>query len=328
MATPTKRIGTHSGQFHCDEALACFLLHQTAEFAGAEIIRTRDSKILDTLDILVDVGAVYDPKAHRYDHHQAGFFETLDENHKIKLSSAGLVYKHFGKEVIQKLAGTTPEITEIIYQHVYTNFVEALDASDNGINQYEVQTGQRFRITTGLGSRVGRLNPAWNEEDTLNPDDQFKKAMEMAGSEFLQNVSSLVNTWLPARSLVEQAVQESVKYGEACSIAVLPRACPWKEHLFELEKELGIQGRTQYMLFSADGAGDWRIQSVPLLEDSFDNRAPLPEAWRGRRDAELSGITGIEGCIFTHANGFIGGNKTFEGVLAMAKAALAHLGKK
>jgi uncharacterized UPF0160 family protein len=34
-------------------------------------------------------------------------------------------------------------------------------------------------------------------------------------------------------------------------------------------------------------------------------------------------MTGIPGCIFVHANGFIGGNKTKEGALAMARAALA-----
>jgi hypothetical protein len=32
--------------------------------------------------------------SHRYDHHQRGFVETLNENYKTKLSSAGLVYKY------------------------------------------------------------------------------------------------------------------------------------------------------------------------------------------------------------------------------------------
>jgi uncharacterized UPF0160 family protein len=57
----SKTIGTHSGSFHCDESLACFMLHQTNEYKGAKIIRSRDPKQLATADILVDVGAVYDP---------------------------------------------------------------------------------------------------------------------------------------------------------------------------------------------------------------------------------------------------------------------------
>ena len=79
--------------FHCDEALACFMLQHTAEFRGCPIVRSRDPKVLEGCTIVVDVGAVYDPAKHRYDHHQRGFAETLDDKHTMKLSSAGLVYK-------------------------------------------------------------------------------------------------------------------------------------------------------------------------------------------------------------------------------------------
>jgi uncharacterized UPF0160 family protein len=50
-------------------------------------------------DILVDVGGIYDPARHRYDHHQIGFTGTLDDKHTTKLSSAGLVYKYVTKVV-------------------------------------------------------------------------------------------------------------------------------------------------------------------------------------------------------------------------------------
>lgn len=41
-----KRIGTHSGVFHCDEALACYMLKLLPEFEDAEIVRTRDQKVI------------------------------------------------------------------------------------------------------------------------------------------------------------------------------------------------------------------------------------------------------------------------------------------
>jgi len=56
-----KKIGTHSGTFHCDEALGCYLLQQTSKYSGAEIIRTRDPAVLAELDVVIDVGGVYDP---------------------------------------------------------------------------------------------------------------------------------------------------------------------------------------------------------------------------------------------------------------------------
>lgn len=56
-------IGTHSGSFHCDEALGCFLLKQTAKFADCDVVRTRDPEVLKTLDVVIDVGGVYEPGA-------------------------------------------------------------------------------------------------------------------------------------------------------------------------------------------------------------------------------------------------------------------------
>ncbi|MGH0180566.1 UNVERIFIED_CONTAM: hypothetical protein FKN15_004571 [Acipenser sinensis] len=64
------RIGTHNGTFHCDEVLACFLLKQLPEYKDAEIVRTRDPALLSECDVVVDVGGEFDPKRHRYDHHQ------------------------------------------------------------------------------------------------------------------------------------------------------------------------------------------------------------------------------------------------------------------
>lgn len=55
------KIGTHSGTFHCDEALGCYLLKQTIKYKDAEVVRTRDPAVLQDLDVVIDVGGVYDP---------------------------------------------------------------------------------------------------------------------------------------------------------------------------------------------------------------------------------------------------------------------------
>jgi len=70
-------------------------------------VRTRDDKVLNELDIVVDVGAVFDESKDRFDHHQQTFTTTWDESHKvyskIRLSSAGLIYKFYGKEVLHNI---------------------------------------------------------------------------------------------------------------------------------------------------------------------------------------------------------------------------------
>ena len=92
--TNKMKIGTHNGTFHCDEVLACSMLKHLPQYKDAEIVRTRDQAVLDTCDIVVDVGGVFDPTKHRYDHHQKTFsdsMKTLVEGKKweTKLSSAG-----------------------------------------------------------------------------------------------------------------------------------------------------------------------------------------------------------------------------------------------
>jgi len=106
------------GSFHCDEALACWMLTQLPEYKDARIVRTRDPAVIEKADIVVDVGAVYDPATHRYDHHQREFTGTFDDKHKIRLSSAGLVYKHFGKRVISELIpGESEPTQELVCSH-------------------------------------------------------------------------------------------------------------------------------------------------------------------------------------------------------------------
>ena len=45
--SPAKRVGTHNGSFHCDEALGCFMIRLSDKFSGAEIVRTRDPQVTE-----------------------------------------------------------------------------------------------------------------------------------------------------------------------------------------------------------------------------------------------------------------------------------------
>lgn len=316
------RIGTHNGSFHCDESLACWLLLQTNQFRDAEIIRSRDPNILNDLDVLVDVGAVYDPEKFRFDHHQITFTGTLTENHKIRLSSAGLVYKHFGREIIASLLGIKDDkLVELLFFKIYKNFIEALDGIDNGVNQYDVPSQDaRYTVSTDLSARVGKLNPWWNEPQTDEILlEKFHQAVELTGKEFTECVMYFGKSWLPARTIVEEAVNGRFQIDPSGSIIKLNHFCPWKDHLWDIEQELNIGSAIKFVLFE-DTNKSWRVQCVSLNVGSFSNRKDL--LWKGLRDDELSKASGIDGGIFVHASGFIGGNKTYAGALAMAQKSL------
>ncbi|XP_074990143.1 MYG1 exonuclease [Calonectris borealis] len=325
---PALRIGTHDGTFHCDEVLACYLLRLLPRYRDAEVVRTRDPQRLAQCDVVVDVGGEYDPERHRYDHHQRSFTESMrslrpDKPWTTKLSSAGLVYCHFGSQILAGLLGQPEDgpVVTALYDKLYENFVEEIDAIDNGIAQAEGEP--RYALTTTLSARVGHLNPRWNdpEQDT---EAGFRRAMELVGGEFMDRLDYYHRAWLPARALVEEAVRRRFEVDASGVVLELPQGgCPWKEHVFSLEQELALPDPLQLVLFP-DRGGQWRVQSVPAGPRTFQSRLPLPEPWRGVRDEALSQLAGIPGCVFVHASGFIGGNRTREGALEMARRTLAQ----
>ncbi|KZO96910.1 metal-dependent protein hydrolase [Calocera viscosa TUFC12733] len=322
-----KTIGTHNGTFHADEALAVYLLRQLPEYKNSQLVRSRDPAKLDACDIVVDVGAIYDPAKNRFDHHQRGFTEIFGHGFVTKLSSAGLVYKHFGKELIAQRIGKPVHdpTVELLWLKLYKEFIESIDANDNGINQYPTDVEARYRLNTGLSSRVGHLNPAWNQPSSADVyDSQFAKASALTGTEFFGRLDYYANAWLPARDVVKRAMESRTAVEPTGRILLLETFAPWKEHLFELEEETGIPEaeKALYVLYPDETGGNWRVQAVSATPSSFESRKALPEPWRGVRDDDLSTLTGIPGCIFVHASGFIGGNKSKEGAMEMAKRAL------
>jgi len=321
-------IGTHNGSFHCDESLACSLLKLLPQYSEASIVRSREPSVLETCNIVVDVGGVFDRDTHRYDHHQKTFnhsMNSLDKNKKwtTKLSSAGLVYFYFGREIIGHLLQEeiTDPVVEKVFDKVYENFVEEIDAIDNGISTHDDEP--RYTISTNLSSRVSHLGPTW-----LDPkpdfDAGFQKAMELTKIEFIDRVNYYGKVWWAARDVVAKALQERFSaHPSGRLVDFSTGGVPWKEHLYELEEEEGLKENSSilYAIYT-DQNGMWRIQCVPIRAKSFENRLSLPKEWRGLRDKELEEVSGVDGATFIHAGGFIGGAKTKEAIMKMVEISL------
>ncbi|KAI1121530.1 putative UPF0160 protein C27H6.8 [Nemania abortiva] len=334
-------IGTHNGHFHADEALAVHMLRQLPTYASASLVRTRDPALLATCHTVVDVGGDYDASRHRYDHHQRTFTTTFPER-PTKLSSAGLVYLHFGRALVSQKLGQDEDSEEVgvVWRKIYESFIEALDAHDNGISSYDpdalAAAGIEKRFSNGgfnLGAMVGRLNLNWNDALPSDPveaqaaeDARFELASRRIGEEFDRDLAYYTSAWLPARAIVQAAYAKRNEYDAQGRVMVLEgQAVPWKDHLYALEEEQGTEdgNKVLYVLYPEKPMPDakWRIQAVPVTKDSFQSRKALPEPWRGARDEALDEITGVPGGVFVHASGFIGGNKTFEGAKALAEKA-------
>ncbi|KAI9801317.1 MAG: hypothetical protein M1833_002887 [Piccolia ochrophora] len=344
LKTSPPVIGTHNGHFHADEALAVYLLRMLPTYQPSTLIRTRDPSLLATCHTVVDVGGEYDPTTNRYDHHQRTFSATFPSR-STKLSSAGLIYLHFGQPIIAqhtRLPTTDPAVP-VLWTKLYTDFIEALDAHDNGIAAYDPAALEAARVQkrfadggVTLGSLVGDLNPNWNDPAPATDTDpsaaqaaedaRFLQASELMGSVFLRKLSYYASAWLPARELVHRAYAARKTHDPSGRLLVLDTPMPWKDHLYALEAENPAEAKVVYALYPEkpdDPAAKWRVQAVPVTKDSFESRKPLPEAWRGVRDDKLDEVTGVEGGVFVHASGFIGGNRTRDGAARMAAKALA-----
>lgn len=120
------------------------------------------------------------------------------------MSSAGLVYKFFGKEIVQNLIShlnqsgfflhpvqVAPQDFDLIYNRLYDNFIMMVDAIDNGVNNYPPDIRPLYDNKTGIGDRVHRLNPGWNDANQ-NEQDRFMQACEIMNDELIWQVRSIV----------------------------------------------------------------------------------------------------------------------------------------
>ncbi|KAH6805364.1 Metal-dependent protein hydrolase [Perilla frutescens var. frutescens] len=96
---------------------------------------------------------------------------------------------HFGKEIIAKELQVDEDHPDVqrLFLAIYKNFMKAIDAIDNGINQYDTDQPPRY-VNNTLSSRVGKLNLDWTDSDQSSEkeNEAFERAMALAGHEFME----------------------------------------------------------------------------------------------------------------------------------------------
>lgn len=288
-----KKIITHNDRFHADDVFSVATL--SLIFNGEiEVIRTRDKEIIDSGDIVLDVGDIYDPSKNRYDHHMpegAGVREN-----GIPYASFGLIWKHFGKEYCDD---------EKVWEKVDRNLVQPIDAGDNGfsISTPTVEDVREF----SMGAFVGIFNPTWTEDSSLY-NENFFKVVDMAKLVIEREIKKAKDSVL-GNKLVEKIYEET----EDKRFIVLDEMYPWHDFIKDKKEVLFV--------LSPSKLGDkWRVTAVQ--EEGFKNRKDLPKSWSGKRDEELQEISGVKDAIFCHRNLFTAYTSSKEGALEMVKRAL------
>lgn len=207
-------IQTHSGKFHADECAAVALLSSLFASQGynVTVIRSRDSKKFEFADILVDVGLEYDPSRHRYDHHQKSCNEVWVSNRKteepqdnekeIPLSSVGLVWRHFGKDILSVYLNTdyfgefecNDKIITDLWHNIYYKIIQDLDAHDNGI---VLQNPNNLNIP----AIISAMNTTGDE---IEQNSAFQYAVTLIGQIFEIKFKEIITSYFKFSQDVEK----------------------------------------------------------------------------------------------------------------------------
>ncbi len=134
---PVPLLATHGGTFHLDDAFAYAVLRLALGLGepghGHALVRTRDGPVITDADVAWDVGAVYDPEAGRFDHHQRGAPVRGDDG--LPYSAAGLVWRHHGEAAVRALLPPSgaDDLPAAVAAVIDREVVRRIDAIDNGV---------------------------------------------------------------------------------------------------------------------------------------------------------------------------------------------------
>lgn len=289
-----KKLVTHDGVFHADEvfASAAFLIL----FPDAEITRSRNNEIINSADIVYDVGHEYDPSKMRFDHHQGNFAEKRENG--IPYSSFGLIWKSFGSEICE-----SSEVADKIDEKL----VQLIDATDNGFKIFEsdIEDIDFFDMDT-----IARyFRPTW-QESYEKMDEDFFELVDFAKS-LLQKMIKSEKAKIIAKEIILKLYEEA----EDKRIIVLDDFMPANSVLKDLPEPL-------FYVYRTEPENNWSIKAVQ--EDLGVNRKDLPADWAGLSGDELVKVSGIEDAVFCHKTLFMAVAKTKEGIMKMAQKALEN----
>ena len=341
----TKVLVTHSETFHCDEVCAVALLKLL--YGDIRVIRTRDLSQIDELNsqgaYVIDVGQQYNHEQRRYDHHQDTFNDTwtglIDRTQMkqktpqpILLSSCGLVYRHYGPNLIEQLIlehsqHTSTSVYEVfethqfmpnattviheVFEKFYYHFVQHLDAHDNGVPHVSEGTSVNYTRVVTLPSIVS----SFNSHDVMNHDlqhRQFMRAVDLASTiihEILLGEIRMAVEFEQNEPIVAQALREA--QAQRREWLVLTQSIHWQPVL----KKLDPQAMIKLVILPRGTQGQYQVSTRRIPGQGFKSYVDLITPDEAKR------LVG-ENLVFLHRGRFIGVTRNLESAQLIASESL------
>ncbi len=275
---------THSGRFHADEVFAVSMVKMVED---RQIVRSRDDEVIKQADIVLDVGAEYNPETLRFDHHQNSFTEEREGG--TPYATAGLIWRHYAKRIFVSKGLKGDYEIEFATKWVDDKLINDIDAVDNGLFQEDPRPS------------VSLLIAMMNESS-----DELEK-QEIAFNKALKFTNDILENFIKAAIKEAEVVVELEEYAKTVQdgILILDKNLPFKDFIRshpEIKRVVYPRSQEQYGVFC----------------NNKENH--LPERFRGLRDTELNEVSGLNDTIFCHKSGFMAVTLTLESALFLAKS--------
>ena len=257
-----KILVTHNGKFHCDEVISSGILQN---LFNLKLLRTRNKKLIEVSYMKIDVGKKYNPDKFMFDHHQDNFNEKYYESCSTNMSTAGLIWKHYGKLYIKK--NFNYDITNDELLIIYKSIIEEIDCNDNGVKFKNYNKNN-------LHFYVNLLNHK-NHNDDYNQHKSFIKAqrilMELFDLLLLKKINYfryIINDKNKIKKCMEKHKQ----------ILILEEGIiNWRDAFKEIEYDMHNKSEYLYLMQRHGTGGEWICKCLPSKNGKKRNRIYFPK---------------------------------------------------
>lgn len=303
--SPLIRIVTHDGPFHSDEVLSVAIL--TKIFKNHQVIRTRDTTLIDLSDIAVDVGSVYNHQLRRYDHHMSN--PPMNSRGHL-FSSAGLVWYHYHTAYLKAIGipstidieNTPVLLEEGVERIIRSRWIVPIDRGDNGFHSGP----------TPISELVSAMTPIDPEKSRDKFNKQFLETVSMVSHIFERACFHAADNVISRHRLLH--CKKEVLFEE--KVVVVP--VDVKDFSYFSMNE------THFVIYPVIDHNDGEMYfNIRPIFDAVTKayKTPFPKDICGISSEEIE-VKGLQGISFIHHSGFMAKAKSKEAAISFCKKLL------
>ena len=214
------------------------------------------------------------------------------------MSSAGLVYKKYGKFMIEESVKKvyqryTPKLVTVATKLFYKSYISVIDAVSNGMEYTDVDN----KLYTDCKTTLTEINDycMGNETTFFYFKTKVNKHMERVLNQTVEIAGSYADILEDAKKVIKKPEPDNR------ILFINAKDSDVRQLIDMLEQELNCPG--QFLFYVSTGVKYCYAYSIEDFK--YKQRCQFKEEWRGLSDSKLVEISGIGTANYCHASGFM-----------------------